>query len=130
MDGYRSGHNGAVLKTVRVQAHGGSNPSPSVRKACKQAVCRLFIFGILEPRKVFLARLAKWLSKFCFVIRGRLVFWLDCGIYALKIVATIVVQRFLLFPNNSLCFLCVSSAIPLPYFVDNFAFWTNLLSLP
>ena len=30
MDGYRSGHNGAVLKTVRVQAHGGSNPSPSV----------------------------------------------------------------------------------------------------
>ena len=29
MEGYRSGHNGAVLKTVRVQAHGGSNPSPS-----------------------------------------------------------------------------------------------------
>jgi hypothetical protein len=28
-EGYRSGHNGAVLKTVRVQAHGGSNPSPS-----------------------------------------------------------------------------------------------------
>ena len=32
------------LKTVRVQAHGGSNPSPSVRKACKQAVCRLLSF--------------------------------------------------------------------------------------
>ena len=30
MDGYRSGHNGAVLKTVRGQPHGGSNPSPSV----------------------------------------------------------------------------------------------------
>ena len=31
-EGYRSGHNGAVLKTVRAQAHGGSNPSPSARK--------------------------------------------------------------------------------------------------
>ena len=29
MEGYRSGHNGAVLKTVRVQAHVGSNPTPS-----------------------------------------------------------------------------------------------------
>ena len=29
MEGYRSGHNGAVLKTVRAKAHGGSNPSPS-----------------------------------------------------------------------------------------------------
>jgi hypothetical protein len=28
-EGYRSGHNGAVLKTVRAQVHGGSNPSPS-----------------------------------------------------------------------------------------------------
>ena len=26
---YRSGHNGAVLKTVRVKTHGGSNPSLS-----------------------------------------------------------------------------------------------------
>ena len=26
MERYRSGHNGAVLKTVRVQAHMGSNP--------------------------------------------------------------------------------------------------------
>jgi hypothetical protein len=32
LEGYRSGHNGAVLKTVRVQAHGGSNPSPSATK--------------------------------------------------------------------------------------------------
>ncbi len=30
LESYRSGHNGAVLKTVRVQAHGGSNPSLSV----------------------------------------------------------------------------------------------------
>ncbi len=28
-EGYRSGHNGAVLKTVRAQAHAGSNPAPS-----------------------------------------------------------------------------------------------------
>ena len=27
MQEYRSGHNEAVLKTVWVQAHGGSNPS-------------------------------------------------------------------------------------------------------
>lgn len=26
LERYRSGHNGAVLKTVRVQAHMGSNP--------------------------------------------------------------------------------------------------------
>ena len=29
MERYRSGHNGAVLKTVRVNAHEGSNPSLS-----------------------------------------------------------------------------------------------------
>ena len=29
MESYRSGHNGAVLKTVRRQRHGGSNPSLS-----------------------------------------------------------------------------------------------------
>ena len=29
---YRSGHNEAVLKTVWVQAHGGSNPSASAKK--------------------------------------------------------------------------------------------------
>jgi hypothetical protein len=32
MERYRSGHNGAVLKTVRVQAHVGSNPTPSAIK--------------------------------------------------------------------------------------------------
>jgi hypothetical protein len=29
LERYRSGHNGAVLKTVRVQAHVGSNPTLS-----------------------------------------------------------------------------------------------------
>ena len=32
MEAYRSGHNEAVLKTVWVQAHGGSNPSASASK--------------------------------------------------------------------------------------------------
>ena len=31
MEGYRSGHNGAVLKTVRAKAHAGSNPAPSAK---------------------------------------------------------------------------------------------------
>ena len=29
MEGYRSGHNGVVLKTIRAKAHAGSNPAPS-----------------------------------------------------------------------------------------------------
>ncbi|MCD8001946.1 MAG: hypothetical protein LUE95_05105, partial [Oscillospiraceae bacterium] len=40
---YRSGHNGAVLKTVRVQAHGGSNPSLSARTAFPDFVGKLEI---------------------------------------------------------------------------------------
>ena len=32
MEGYRSGHNGAVLKTVRGKPHAGSNPAPSAIK--------------------------------------------------------------------------------------------------
>ena len=32
LEAYRSGHNEAVLKTVWVQAHGGSNPSASAIK--------------------------------------------------------------------------------------------------
>ncbi len=31
MEAYRSGHNEAVLKTVWVKAHGGSNPSASAK---------------------------------------------------------------------------------------------------
>lgn len=30
-EAYRSGHNGAVLKTVKVQAYGGSSPSASAK---------------------------------------------------------------------------------------------------
>ena len=43
MEVYRSGHNEAVLKTVWVKAHGGSNPSSC---AIKYEVCsyRLRIF--------------------------------------------------------------------------------------
>ena len=32
-EAYRSGHNEAVLKTVWVQAHGGSNPSASATQS-------------------------------------------------------------------------------------------------
>ena len=32
MESYRSGHNGAVLKTVRAKVHRGSNPLLSARK--------------------------------------------------------------------------------------------------
>ena len=33
MEAYRSGHNEVVLKTIWVQAHGGSNPSASAKSA-------------------------------------------------------------------------------------------------
>ena len=36
MERYRSGHNGAVLKTVRVQAHVGSNPTLSAKRRSTQ----------------------------------------------------------------------------------------------
>ena len=36
---YRSGHNEAVLKTVWVKAHGGSNPSSSANKTDKPFAC-------------------------------------------------------------------------------------------
>ena len=41
-EAYRSGHNEAVLKTVWVQAHGGSNPSASAR----QILNRTLQFGL------------------------------------------------------------------------------------
>ena len=45
MEGYRSGHNGAVLKTVRGQPHKGSNPLPSAtNNASKLAGLLAFIF--------------------------------------------------------------------------------------
>ena len=49
MEGYRSGHNGAVLKTVRAQAHMGSNPILSAIKKTSFVDCRkrgfLVVFG-------------------------------------------------------------------------------------
>ena len=42
MEGYRSGHNEAVLKTVWVHAHVGSNPTPSVKT--KRAIGLSFVF--------------------------------------------------------------------------------------
>ena len=35
MQEYRSGHNEAVLKTVWVKAHGGSNPSSCAKKSTR-----------------------------------------------------------------------------------------------
>ena len=43
MQEYRSGHNEAVLKTVWVKAHGGSNPSSCARKNDR---FRLVVFSI------------------------------------------------------------------------------------
>ncbi len=46
-EAYRSGHNEAVLKTVWVHAHGGSNPSASAKMNPTEPVKRLkfgFIF--------------------------------------------------------------------------------------
>ena len=40
-EGYRSGHNGAVLKTVSAKAHAGSSPVPSARKKVAKN-CNLF----------------------------------------------------------------------------------------
>ena len=50
---YRSGHNEAVLKTVWVKAHGGSNPS-ACAKIKKQVLVDLFFYfsleGVKKPR--------------------------------------------------------------------------------
>ena len=39
MEGYRSGHNGVVLKTIRAQAHRGSNPLPSATASEQSPLC-------------------------------------------------------------------------------------------
>ena len=47
MESYRSGHNGAVLKTVRAQAHRGSNPLLSA-KSLKHILCfKLFLLDFM-----------------------------------------------------------------------------------
>ena len=68
-EAYRSGHNEAVLKTVWVQAHGGSNPSASAkiksRHFCKNGKCRLFCrmkmcYNISKSREFILLRRRKF----------------------------------------------------------------------
>ena len=56
-EAYRSGHNEAVLKTVWVQAHGGSNPSASASKNLNRtpglgSFLMLFRFSILAYNAV------------------------------------------------------------------------------
>ena len=52
MEVYRSGHNEAVLKTVWVQAHGGSNPSASAIKNTTPANALLVFFIMLRLRDI------------------------------------------------------------------------------
>ena len=59
MEGYRSGHNGAVLKTVCGQPRKGSNPLPSVpTEASKRQRLLAFVF----PVKILLELL---LPEYC-----------------------------------------------------------------
>ena len=59
MEGYRSGHNEAVLKTVWVQAHGGSNPSLSAIKkdrfSCLFLWLKELVFELKFARKFYSA---------------------------------------------------------------------------
>ena len=50
MQEYRSGHNEAVLKTVWVKAHGGSNPSSCATKK-KTELVSVFFFVVNKSRK-------------------------------------------------------------------------------
>ena len=54
MERYRSGHNEAVLKTVWVQAHVGSNPTPSAKKPRVATATRGFLVKRHdeEPRQI------------------------------------------------------------------------------
>ena len=47
-EGYRSGHNGAVLKTVRAKVHAGSNPAPSAKE--RQSGQRPGCLSLMEVR--------------------------------------------------------------------------------
>ena len=49
MEGYRSGHNDAVLKTVWEQSHVGSNPTPSANKK-RTFVYQKFSFCLSKPQ--------------------------------------------------------------------------------
>ena len=48
MESYRSGHNEAVLKTVWVQAHGGSNPSLSAKTSLIRTEFGLDFFVVVN----------------------------------------------------------------------------------
>ena len=48
MEGYRSGHNEAVLKTVWVHAHVGSNPTPSVKTKERARLVLLFFLKLCD----------------------------------------------------------------------------------
>ena len=46
---YQSGHNEAVLKTVWVQAHGGSNPSTSAKDGSALGRTRKGLTEVVKP---------------------------------------------------------------------------------
>ena len=50
MQAYRSGHNEAVLKTVWVKAHGGSNPSACAKKRRTPGAAFFGLEGSTVPR--------------------------------------------------------------------------------
>ena len=49
MESYRSGHNGAVLKTVRAKAHRGSNPLPSANVHGNSTGIAVLFIAALTP---------------------------------------------------------------------------------
>ena len=55
MEGYRSGHNEAVLKTVWAHAHVGSNPTPSANKK-GTFVYQKFLFCLSKPQAWYIIR--------------------------------------------------------------------------
>ena len=67
-EGYRSGHNGAVLKTVRAKVHRGSNPLPSAIY-CKN----LTNFGGVFMRYLYIIH-----KKLCFAARRLQVY--ECAV--------------------------------------------------
>ena len=52
MESYRSGHNGAVLKTVRAQAHRGSNPLLSAKNSTPKGVLFFYEFNLIRTGAV------------------------------------------------------------------------------
>ena len=70
-ESYRSGHNEAVLKTVWVQAHGGSNPSLSANGNLIRTQIGLgyFLLENFKSKKIFLVLLTNLIFLcFCDII--------------------------------------------------------------